>query len=73
MAPAVSWSNPRDREPARHIRPPVPALVVPAALLGRLAQLTELFALMLGPVETLPYLLRDAALHAIEAARAVFG
>lgn len=51
----------------------VPTLAVPVALIWGLAQLTELFALMLGPVETLPYLLRDTALHAIDTARAILG
>jgi hypothetical protein len=49
----------------------VPIFVVPTLLIWALAQVTELFTLAIGPVETLPDLLRDTALRGIDAARAL--
>lgn len=51
----------------------LPVLVVPAALIWGLAQLTELLTLVPGPVETLPELLRDTAWHGINTAGSLFG
>jgi hypothetical protein len=51
----------------------LPAFLVPAVLIWALAQLTQLFTFTLGPVETLPDLLRNTALHGIATARGIFG
>ena len=51
----------------------LPWLAVPAALVWGLSELAELFTFALGPVETLPDLLRNTAWHASDTARGIFG